>query len=134
MRLYRPIIRSRYTILGSDDICYPAYLDTWVPLFGIFSLWRPVTSVKMNGYLRKLNPLFVWILSIDWYLNWPHWTFFIFPRCDALTWTVHMKGEGWKNNFFLEKNATRVKIEKQVKEVNKIWKSMPLIKGINKLK
>jgi hypothetical protein len=25
-----------------------------------------------------------------------------------------------KNNFFLEKNATRVKIEKQVKEVNKI--------------
>ena len=26
----------------------------------------------------------------------------------------------YKNNFFLEKNATRVKIEKQVKEVNKI--------------
>ncbi len=39
-----------------------------------------------------------------------------------------------RNNFFLEKNATRVKIEKQVKEVNKIWKSMPFIKGINKLK
>jgi hypothetical protein len=25
-----------------------------------------------------------------------------------------------RNNFFLEKNATRAKIEKQVKEVNKI--------------
>ncbi len=26
----------------------------------------------------------------------------------------------YENNFFLEKNATRAKIEKQVKEVNKI--------------
>ncbi len=40
----------------------------------------------------------------------------------------------YKNNLLLEKNARRVKIEMQLKEINKIWKSMPLIKGINKLK
>ena len=62
-------IFSRNKILGSGDACYHAYLVPWVPLFGIFSLLRPVTSLKMNGYMRKINMLFVWIFSIDWYLN-----------------------------------------------------------------
>ncbi len=37
--------------------CYPAYMDPLVPLFCIFSLWRPATSVKMKGHTRKLNSL-----------------------------------------------------------------------------
>ncbi len=48
-------IFSRNKILGSGDACYHAYLVPWVPLFGIFSLWRPATSVKTNGYLRKMK-------------------------------------------------------------------------------
>ncbi len=73
--MYRPMIGSRNKILGSGDSCYHAYLVPWVLLFGLFSLWRPATSVKMNGYLEKLNWILVWIFSIDWYLNWPHWTY-----------------------------------------------------------
>ncbi len=73
--LYGPVMGSRNKILGSGVTSYPTYLNPWVPLFGIFSLWRLATFVKMNDYLWKLNRLFLWIFSIDWYLNWPHWTF-----------------------------------------------------------
>ncbi len=59
-----------------------AYLDPWMPLFCIFSLWRPATSVKMNGYLEKLNRLLVWIFPIDWYVKWPHWTFIYWDMVD----------------------------------------------------
>ncbi len=76
---------SQNKILGSDVTCYPTYLDPWVPLFCIFSLWRPATSVKMNGYLRKLNWLFVWIRSNDWYLNWPNLSFI---SRDVVHWQV----------------------------------------------
>ncbi len=69
--MYGPIIGSRDKILGSGDSCYHAYLVPWVPIFGLFSLWRHATSVKMNGCIMKLNQFFVWIFSIDCYLNWP---------------------------------------------------------------
>ncbi len=54
-----------FRFLGSGDSCYHAYLDPWVhALFGIFLLWRPATSVKMNCYLGKLNRFFVWISGV----------------------------------------------------------------------
>ncbi len=93
MRLYRPIIGSRQKNLGSSDSCYHAYLVPWVPLFGLFSLWRPATPVKMNGYMRKINWILVWIFFIDWYLIWPHWTFLSW---DVVHWHelggVHIRG------------------------------------------
>ncbi len=102
VRMYRPIIGSRDKILGSGDSCYHAYLVPWVPLFGIFSLWRTATSVKINGYLKSINMFFVWIFSIDWYLNWPHWTFLSW---DMVRWRiqggVHMGDENFFfSNFF----------------------------------
>ncbi len=100
MRIYGPIIESRHKILGPCDACYHAYLVPWVPLFGIFSLWRQATSGKMDGYLTCVNRILVWIFSIDWYLNWPHWTFLSW---DVVHWHelggVHMRG-GWKKFFF----------------------------------
>ncbi len=71
-------------ILGSGVTSYPTYLEHIVLVFGIFSLWRPAISVKMNGYLGKINMFFVWIFSIDWYLNWPHWTFIYWDRALCL--------------------------------------------------
>jgi hypothetical protein len=44
---------TRNKIMGSSGTFYPTYLDPLVPLFCIFSLWRPATSIKMNGYLPK---------------------------------------------------------------------------------
>ena len=75
VRMYRPGMVSRNKISGSGVTSYPTYLDPLVPIFGVFSLWRPATSVQMNDYARKLNRFFFWIFSIDWYLNWPHWAF-----------------------------------------------------------
>ncbi len=79
------MIWSRNKILRSGDSCYPAYPDPLVSLFGIFSLWRPATSVKINGYLRWVNQFSAWMFSIDWYLNWPHWTFISW---DMVHWHV----------------------------------------------
>ncbi len=73
--MYKPIMGSQNKILGLGVASYPTYLSPLVPLFGISSLWRPATSVKTNGYLRKLNRWCAWIFSIDWYLNWPHSNF-----------------------------------------------------------
>ncbi len=91
--MYRPIIESRKKILGSGGTSYPSYREPLVPLLCICSLWRPATSVKMNGYLRKLDRLFVWIFSIDRYLSWPYWTF--------ISWDiVHLLEEGVFRIFF----------------------------------
>jgi hypothetical protein len=43
-----------------------------------------------------------------------------FLRAKHLKFIFSKNRKKYKNNFFLEKNATRVKIEKKVKEVNKI--------------
>ncbi len=83
--LYGPMMGSRYKILGSGGTSYPTYLGPLVSLLCIFSLWRPATSVKMNGYQSKLNRFFVWIFSIDWYLNWPHWALISW---DMVHWQV----------------------------------------------
>ncbi len=56
---------SRNLILGSGGTSYPAYLVPWVPLFGIFSLWWPATSVKTNGYPRKLIKMCVCMSPIE---------------------------------------------------------------------
>jgi hypothetical protein len=80
-------------ILGSGGTSYPTYLDPLVPLFGIFSLWRPVTSAKLNGYTRKLNRFFAWIFSIDWYLNWPYSNIFSwFMVHERVLGGAHMRG------------------------------------------
>ncbi len=59
VRSYGPMMMSRNKIFGPGSSCYHAYLVPWVPLFGIFSLWRPATSFKINCYLQKINTLFV---------------------------------------------------------------------------
>ncbi len=88
--------------LRSGGTSYPTYLDPLVPLFGIFSLWRPVTPVKIYCHVRKLDKLFAWMSSIDWYLNWPYATFISW---DMVHWLVicHVNMIGcfdfW--NFFL---------------------------------
>ncbi len=102
VRMYRPIIGCLNKILGSGGTSYPTYLDPLMPLFGIFSLWKPATSVKMNGYIRKLNQFFVWILSLDWYLNWPHW---IYNFWDMVHWQLLSEWcwyGAWFNRFFLQ--------------------------------
>ncbi len=53
VRLYGLMMGSRNKILGLGGTSYPTYLDPLVPIFGIFSLWRPVTSVKMKGNLAN---------------------------------------------------------------------------------
>jgi hypothetical protein len=49
---------SRNKILGSGVTAYLAYLDTLVSLFRHFLTLKAATSVKMSGYLQKLNQLF----------------------------------------------------------------------------
>ncbi len=75
VRLYRLIMESRNKILGSGSTSCRAYPYPLVALFGIFSLWRPATTVKTNEPPEKINMLCVWMRYIDWYLNWPGRTF-----------------------------------------------------------
>ncbi len=61
-------------ILGSGATSYTTCMDPLVPIFCIFALWRPATSVKIDDCLTNSYSYFVWMRSIDWYLNWPHRT------------------------------------------------------------
>ncbi len=106
MKLCEPMMGSQNKILGSVGTSYPTYLDPWLPLFGIFSLWRSAMSVKMNGYIRWYKGFFVWIFSIDWCLNWPYLNFISW---DMVHWEVLMKW--WscivkKNRIFFQKIDT----------------------------
>ncbi len=98
VRLYGTMMGSCNEILGSGVTSYPTYLDPWVPLFGIFSLWSPATPVKMNGYRTNSHSFCVWIFSIDWYLNWPYSNFTIDPWFST-RWCPY-EGVKSKNNFY----------------------------------
>ncbi len=103
--MYRPIIEYREKILGSGGTSYPSYREPLVPLLCICSLWRPATSVKMNGYLRKLDRLFVWIFSIDRYLSWPYWTFISW---DMANWQVLGSVGRWEGKSWIDSIKTNL--------------------------
>ncbi len=107
--LWDYIISSQNKILGSGRKSHPTYLDPLVTkgslkfraFFLLFSLWRPVTSVKNEWLcLRCLNRFFVWISSIDWYPNWPCLTFV--DMVGPLTGTRWCSDGRFNRKFFLK--------------------------------
>ncbi len=88
---------SRNNFVRPGCTSYPTYLEPLVHICCICSLWRPATSLQMNCYLTNSYSYFVWMFSIDWYLNWPHSTFISWNMVHKrVLGGVHMGG-----NFFL---------------------------------
>jgi hypothetical protein len=104
VRMYRPIIESRHKILASGGTFYPTYLDPWVPLFWIFSLLRPATSVKWMTVCEILNRLCARMRYIDWYLNWPYSTLIFWDMLDLLVWKV-------SKTFFYESDRKKLRFD-----------------------
>ncbi len=71
----------------------PSSASFW-PLSHFEGQPRPL---KINGDLTNSYSYFVWIFSIDWYLNWPHWTFISWDMLhERILGGVGMGVRGWK--------------------------------------